>query len=103
VVLSDHERETLREVQRRLATEDPAFVRSFETTGQPDSHCSFQWLYGLPRWAYTTTLVVAVALGLLMLLVQSPATAFGFAALATVIAAARRQPRATDGPGGPDE
>jgi hypothetical protein len=97
-VLSDRERETLREVQRCLATEDPAFVRSFETAGRPDSHYSFQWLYGLPRWAYTTSLVVAVALGLLMLLAQSPATAFGFAALATMIAAVRRQPHAPDGP-----
>jgi Protein of unknown function (DUF3040) len=29
-VLSDRERETLREVERRLLQEDPAFARSFE-------------------------------------------------------------------------
>jgi hypothetical protein len=33
-VLSDRERETLREVERRLLHEDPAFARSFEARAQ---------------------------------------------------------------------
>jgi hypothetical protein len=90
-MLSDREGETLRAVQRQFDTEDPDFARSFEAVGRPDSHCSLQWVYGMPGWAYTTALVLAVALGVLMLLVQAPGTAFGFAALATTITVVRRR------------
>jgi hypothetical protein len=96
-VLSDHERETLRAVQRQFVTEDPGFARSFDTVGSRDSRYSFEWAYDLPRWMYTTALVVTVALGLLMLLVRAPATAFLFAAVATTIAVLRRRP--DDAPG----
>ncbi len=90
-MLNDRERETLREVQRQFVTDDPDFARTFEAVGRPDSHYSLQWMYGMPEWVYTTALVVAVAVGVLMLLVQSPGTALGFGALATMIAMVRNR------------
>ena len=94
-MLSDREMETLREVQRQLVAEDPDFARSFEAVGRPDSHYSLHWV---PGWVYTTALVVAVALGVLMLLVHAPGTALGFGALATMIAAVRSRRNAEGGP-----
>lgn len=87
-MLSDRERNTLREVQRQFDAEDPNFSRSFVDVGQHSTY-SFQWAYAMPRWAYTTAIVVAVALGLLMLLARAPGTALLFAALATMIAMIR--------------
>lgn len=98
VMLSDRERETLREVQCQLMTEDPDYAQSFEAVGRPDSHYSLHWMYGMPGWVYTTALVVAVALGVLMLLVQAPGTALGFTALATMIAAVRSRRNDAGGP-----
>jgi hypothetical protein len=59
-MLSDRERETLREVQRQLVSEDPSFARSFDALGKRDSSCRLSWAYTMPGWAYTTALVVAV-------------------------------------------
>jgi hypothetical protein len=89
-VLSDRERETLREVQRQLVSEDPRFARSFDAVGKRDSSCSLKWAYAMPRWAYTTAMVVTVMLSLLMLVTGGPGTALAFAALATMISAVRR-------------
>jgi hypothetical protein len=90
-MLSDREQEALREVRRRLAAEDPEFVRSFEAVGRPHSQWSPQSVYGKPAWVFTVALVVAVAVAALMLLLEAPATAFGFAAVATAIAVLRRR------------
>lgn len=87
-MLSDRERKTLREVQRQFDAEDPDFSRSFDD-GLRHSTYSLQWAYTMPRWAYTTAIVVAVALGVLMLLARAPGTALLFAALATTIAMIR--------------
>ena len=57
VVLSDHEREVLYEIQRRLLVQDPSFARSFDTNakrlhrGSPD----------LVERTYTISLVVGLA------------------------------------------
>jgi Flp pilus assembly protein TadB len=88
-VLSDRERETPHEMQRRFATEDPDFARSFEEIGRRDSHFSLQRAYGMPRAVYTAALVVSVAISMLMLLALAPWTALAFMALAIVIATVR--------------
>lgn len=95
-MLSDRERKTLREVQRQFEAEDPAFTRSFDDIGRNRSTYSFQWAYAMPHWVYTTAVVVAVALGVLMLFARAPGTAFLFAALATMFSVVRRR---RDGPG----
>jgi hypothetical protein len=90
-VLSDREQQALREVQRHLTAEDPDFARSFDEAGRKDSTYSVQWAYAMPRWVYTTAVVVAVALGALMLVVSGPGTALILAVLATTIFKVRRR------------
>jgi Protein of unknown function (DUF3040) len=90
-MLSDRERETLREVQHRFVTEDPRFAASFNAVGPGASSFSVQWAYTLPSWAYTTAMIVAVALGVLMLMAGAPGSALVFAALATAISLLRRR------------
>jgi Flp pilus assembly protein TadB len=96
VVLSDHEQQALREVQRHLMAEDPDFARSFDEAGRQDSTYSVQWVYAMPRWVYATAVVVAVALGVLMLVVSGPGTALIVAVLATTIFVIQRR-RGTPG------
>ena len=79
----------LRDVQRRFDAEDPAFSRSFDDVGGPSTY-SFRWAFTLPRRACTTAIVVAVALGVLMLLARAPGTALLFAAPATTFSMIRR-------------
>ena len=85
-MLSDCERETLYEIQRRLLVEDPCFAQSFDADVQRlpreprDRH----------RWAYTVAIVVAGALCMLMLLAQSPGTVLAFAAMAGALFMTRR-------------
>lgn len=89
-MLSDREQKTFRELQRQFAAEDPAFVRTFDEV-PPRSAYSVQWAYGLPRWVYTSAMLVAVALGVLMLLARAPSIALVFAAIATLISVVRRR------------
>jgi hypothetical protein len=103
VVLNDHERKTLREVERRFMAEDPEFPRSFDDVGRRHSTCSLQWPSAMPRWAYamgrwisTTALVLAVALAALMIMVVSPGAALVFAVLATIIGVSRERGDETD-------
>src|SRR4051794_2444895 len=55
VVLSDHERETLREIQRQLVVNDPDLQRSFrafeESTPTQTPPPEGRWAHG--GWAYT--------------------------------------------------
>ncbi len=90
-MLSDRERQTLREVQRQFAAEDPDFARAFDDVGRGQSTYSLAWVYAMPRWVYTIAIAVSVALGVLMLLTRAPGTALVFAALATVIAMLRKR------------
>ena len=96
VVLSDLEQQALREVQHHLMAEDRDFVRSFDEAGRRDSTYSVQRVYSMPRWVYTTAVVVAVALGVLMLGVSGPGTALILAVLATTIFVIQRR-RGTPG------
>jgi hypothetical protein len=91
VVLTEREQKTLREVQRGFVAEDPDFARSVDDVGQRHSTYSLHWAYAMPRGVYTVAIVVAVALGVLMLLVRAPGTALLFAALATMISVIRRR------------
>ena len=89
-MLNDQEREMLREVQRQLVLSDPRFARSFDALDARHSSCSFPWAYTIPGLAYTTVMILAVVLGLLMLVAGAPGTALAFAALAATTRAVRR-------------
>lgn len=72
-MLSGHERTTLRELERRLLTEDPEFTRSFDA--------SAQHLHGGPdRWGLQTSLVTGLLLSALMLVTGSLGGSVAFAA-----------------------
>jgi Protein of unknown function (DUF3040) len=83
-VLNDHERKTLREVERQLVVEDPEFIRSFATRAQrlerrhPEGELAKIFL------------VAALLLGALMLMAGSPGGALAFAAVAVLIWVARQ-------------
>ncbi len=89
-MLSDRERETLDQIQRRLLVEDPGFAQSFNDDAQRlprEPRAPRDRL----RLAYTAAIVVAVMLCALMLLAQSPGTALAFAAMAGALFIARRR------------
>jgi hypothetical protein len=71
-VLSDHERQTLREVERRMATEDPEFIRSFDTRAQ-------RLHGGSDRWGLRIFVVIGLLLSVMMLVIGSLSGAAGFA------------------------
>ncbi len=78
-MLSDHERETLREIQRQLVVEDPDFERSFHTLAeQPAGPAESSGPAGPTasppaevRWAYTVVIVVALLLAAVSLIAGS--------------------------------
>ncbi|MPZ78935.1 MAG: DUF3040 domain-containing protein [Actinophytocola sp.] len=76
-MLSDRERETLCEIQRRLVTDDPDFERSFRAVAVPPP--DHRWL------AYAIVLVVVALLGTVMALAGAPAAALAFAATGGLI------------------
>lgn len=82
-MLSDHEWRTLREVERRLLTEDPGFVRSFDARAR-------RLHGGSDRWGLQIFLVAGVLLSLLMLVTGSPGGAVAFAAATGLIWSAWR-------------
>ena len=83
-MLNDHERKTLREVERQFLVEDPEFTRSFATRAQRLERRHLDG--GLVKIA----LVAAVLLGALMLVAGSPSGALAFAAVAGLIWLARQ-------------
>ncbi|MGQ0716352.1 MAG: DUF3040 domain-containing protein [Pseudonocardiales bacterium] len=85
-MLSDHERKTLREVERQFMLEDPGFAQSFDTDAQHLHRDS----PGLPRWAYTILLVISSTLGLILLVAGSLSGALTFAVVTGLIWAAWR-------------
>jgi len=95
-VLSDRERETLEEIQRRLLLEDPGFAQSFSTRGR-----RLRRSRGLSRRVYTILLVFSAAFAVLGVVVGSPGSALVLAAVAAVIWEARR--RHGTGPSGGDD
>jgi hypothetical protein len=73
IVLSDHERERLREVERRLLSEDPTFARSFDARARRLSPAFPD------RVGFAMVLVAGLLLSALMLVIGSlvGAAAFG--------------------------
>jgi hypothetical protein len=86
VVLSDHERETLRAVERQFLAEDPEFARSFDMRARD--------LRGGHRVSVSLQIgiVATVLLGALMLVAGSPVGALAFATATGLIWQARRHP-----------
>ncbi len=80
-MLSDHERKTLREVERQFMLEDPGFAQSFDT----DAQRLHRGAPVLPRWAYTTLLVVSSTFGLILLVAGSLSGALTFAVVTGLI------------------
>lgn len=73
-MLSDHERETLADIEHRLLAEDPVWVTAFSTVGQRVSRRrAFEWV------AHVVGLVLAGALAVLMLAAHAPGPALFFA------------------------
>ena len=90
-MLNDHERKTLREVERQFLVEDPEFTRSFATSAQRLERRQLDG--GLVKIA----IVAAVLLGALMLVAGSPSSALAMAALAGLIWLTRRRSNSTPG------
>lgn len=80
-MLSDHERKTLREIQRQMVVDDPDFERSFRTlaASPPDPTA-------IPpaqlRWAYTVVTVIAIFLATVSLLAGSVGGTLAFSVIA---------------------
>lgn len=91
-MLSDRERRTLREVQRRLEAEDPGFARAFDDVGAGLSTYSFDWVSAVPRWAYGTAVAVAVGFTVLMSSALDLGTALLLSVPALFVWLGRRRP-----------
>lgn len=86
-MLSDREQQRLRDIQRRFMSEDPDFVRKFETA--PKQPTTQQPNPG----AYTICAVSALALSVLLLLAGSLTTALMLTIAAGLIWSAHRRGR----------
>lgn len=77
-MLSDHERETLQELERQFVAHDPEFPRSFDVRAQR---------LGRKRLGMSATIAIMVVMVLcpLMLAVGSPGGALGFAAVTAMV------------------
>lgn len=73
-MLSDHEREALREIEHQLIVDDPDLEQSFRALRAP---MPSTW----PRTSYTVVIVVAALLGLVMLLAGSLVGVLTFTAI----------------------
>lgn len=82
IVLSERERRTLDEIERRLAVEDPALAQSF-LTGQPLAGRS-------ARWPYTAAVVLTMALLAITLLLALLVAALSSASLVAAAIILRR-------------
>lgn len=77
-MLSDREREALREIQRQVFVDDPDFERSFralEAPKPPSPH----------RWAYRVVVVIAAFLTVAMVVAGSAGGALAFAVVAGAV------------------
>ena len=83
-MLSDHERMTLREIERQILAEDPEFTRSFDMGVQRPHRERRDGV------SVKIAIMAAVLLGALMLVAGSPSGALAFAAVAGLIWLARR-------------
>jgi hypothetical protein len=81
-VLSDREREALREIERQILAEDPDLARSLQAVTPPNPHDRL-W------WVYTVAVNVAIAVAVVVLLMGLVVGALAFATLAGGAAVAR--------------
>lgn len=90
-MLNDHERKTLREVERRFQAEDPRFTRSFEArqTRMARHPC---------RWAANLAVVAAALLAAVTLLAGSLTGALAIVLATCLVWAAWRHSAGTDRP-----
>ncbi|ONI92119.1 hypothetical protein ALI22I_05775 [Saccharothrix sp. ALI-22-I] len=79
-MLSDHEQETLREIQRQLVVDDPDFERSFRALDAPEPTPTAG-----RRWLYPMVIAIASLLAILMLLAGSPGSALGYGLVAGLV------------------
>lgn len=79
-MLSDHERRTLREVERDCLAEDPDFVRSFQAGEQRPGY----------RSTATLAMVVSASIGAILLIAGSLIGALAFTVSAGLIWLLRR-------------
>lgn len=77
-MLNDHERETLRDIQRQLFVDDPDFERSFHALGEPPPRTHH-------RLVYTAGIVIAALLAMVGLLAGSPGGALAFTVIAGLV------------------
>ena len=87
-MLDDHERETLREIQRRMFVDDPDFERSFRALGAPARE-PVAVPPGPHRWAYAVVIGIAALLATVLLLAGSVGGALAFTVIAAAVWLAR--------------
>jgi hypothetical protein len=88
-VLSDHERETLREIQRQLIVDDPTLEQTFRALEKPIPAPATRC-----QRIYTLIIVVATLLAVVLLLIGSAGGALAFATIAGSVWLARHFQRA---------
>jgi Flp pilus assembly protein TadB len=89
IVLNDHERKTLREVERRFQAEDPRFTRSFEARQTRMARHAH-------TWAANLAVVAAALLAAVTLLAGSSTGALAIVVATCLIWAAWRHSAGTD-------
>lgn len=89
-MLSDHERATLREIQRQVLAEDPRFVQIFDARAQRLSRAPRESLDEY-RWLYTVLMWIATAMSVLWVVAGSLGGALLIAVLALTLFLARRR------------
>ncbi|GAB1516143.1 DUF3040 domain-containing protein [Actinophytocola sp. KF-1] len=87
-MLSDHERKTLREIQRQLVVDDPDFERTFRTLAAPAPGPTLRW------WTYTAVIVIAAVLATVSLLAGSVGGTLAFSVIAGAVWCARHLEKA---------
>ncbi|MGW4424229.1 DUF3040 domain-containing protein [Streptosporangium sp. NPDC004631] len=86
-MLSDREREALREIQCRLLVEDPGFAQSFNADVRRLNRASPD----LTWWTYTNLLVLSLTFGVILLMAGTPVGALMFTVTAAALWQARRR------------
>lgn len=90
-MISDHERKTLREIQRQLNIDDPELEQSFralETTPESTPESALASATRLRR-VHTVVIVISVFLGVVMALAGSVGGVLAFAIVAVSVGFAR--------------
>jgi hypothetical protein len=94
-MLSERERERLRDIERRFQVEDPEFAQSFQARERVRQDDRERWGYHERRAAAKIAVLVAVLLGSLMLVAGSLSGAFAVAAATGLVWVAWRNSHGT--------